>query len=272
MPEDREQPRRRGLRFTRPEINRIKHRRERESLLMVHDAKFREHMVEALETIGKDRSLQRDLVRDPAGSAIRDFLPDHLQGVADTDLSDANRLVMSAVANDGFRSWMDDYQRRLLEVHREHEDPIRSIIEGKNELLQDLAKALIEHGDAELLKNLLHADAGGGRISPEQLRDPDLGPIPLPKPPDPIPDPRDPWPPPMPHPDVAVVKFVLVVVVAVAVAIAVVVVAADSDGHTVDLDFRNVDGPQLRSIADQMINHAAKLQQAGILDDLDSRL
>lgn len=257
--------------FEPPKLSRATDPREREAMLLFEDAEFREHMVGALNEVKQNAAIRRDFTRDPVGTTVRTFMPVHWHHLADRELSNANKLVMSAVSNEGFRGWMDGYQRRLAKEHTNNDEALRSIVEDKNRILQDLAQALLEHGDATLIKNFLVASSSSGRVSVDDLNESRETLIPVRRP-DILPEPPERPGVVRPDPTREVGLFVIVVVVVVALAIAVAFVAADSDSSTVGPDMRNLGGPEFRALADQLVQRATVLDQAGLLDDIDARI
>ncbi len=113
---------------------------------------LRYEVQEFFEQLGRDSRERERFVRNPTQVMLSRFFPG--QEVPPQELSDANRFLFSALANDEFRIWMEVYQERL----RADLESGRTSAErppNKERVLRDTAAALAEYGDEDLLFSLL---------------------------------------------------------------------------------------------------------------------
>lgn len=125
---------------------------------------FRKPVAAILDELNDGTVLEEEFLPDPAG-----FLALRLHGAAALRvprrrLDAANRFLFSAMSNERFRAWMESYQEeRLSEIEK---DPYAVV--DKERLLRDLAQAMAEAADPEIIASLLP-----GRFKP-RWDDPDL--------------------------------------------------------------------------------------------------
>ena len=60
------------------------------------------------------QSLQKFL-DDPTGTTVREVFGSSLPEMTPDSVSEANRLLLSAMSNPGFKAWMNDYQKKTVE-------------------------------------------------------------------------------------------------------------------------------------------------------------
>jgi hypothetical protein len=149
-------------------------------------------------------------------------------------VSEANRLLFSALANDRFYSWLEEYQARLINELRETKRTKPDL----DKVAQDISQAILEHGDANLVLSL---GLQGRPVPSDVFRTPASA-------------------------------FVLVDDVAIGVHVYLVfkfvkyfdfLVTFDPEE---DFDVR-LTPAQLRAISEQIIEHAKALKDAGALSD-----
>lgn len=121
---------------------------------------FKASAASILRELSERQVLEDEFLPDPSG-----FLASRLHGPAAvriprTKLNAANRFLFAIMSNEKFRGWINDYQENFLK--QLEEDPLAII--DKDQLRMDLAKAMVEFGDAEII----------GAILPGNLR-PGLG-------------------------------------------------------------------------------------------------
>lgn len=96
--------------------------------------------------ISKDKVAQKAFVENPTRHLLDEFLPpEHAKSVSPQRVSNANRFLYAALANEKFRKWVDEYQQHLFKK----KEPDRA------EVLKDFSKALAEHGGPELMLAIL---------------------------------------------------------------------------------------------------------------------
>mgnify|MGYP003467950444 CR=1 FL=1 len=98
-------------------------------------------------------------VDDPTGTALREIYGGALPVIPSDSISDANKLLLSAMSNPKFREWMLDYQSRTVaELGKsEHAGKTLHEIVPREKFLEDVASALISNGDPKLVSSMLVA-------------------------------------------------------------------------------------------------------------------
>lgn len=108
---------------------------------------FKDSTATILRELSDRRTLEDEFLVDPSG-----YLASRLHGAAAAKiprgrLNSANRFLFSIVSNEKFLGWIKDYQELSLKTFET--DPLAFI--DKNKLRSDLAKAMIEFGDPEII-------------------------------------------------------------------------------------------------------------------------
>jgi len=143
------------------------------------------------EALREREGLARQFLASPAGVVSEWILalPEPLQ---DTEIDRANRFLFSLLSNPGFMRWAEDRQSR-------YEEQIRAVGKGeetklefsfdRDELFQELAGAILEHGGEEMAKELGVSDLSRAdeevlpnEVPKEMLLSESRFKVPLPKP------------------------------------------------------------------------------------------
>lgn len=96
-----------------------------------------------------DASLQDAFINDPTRVMTQNLLPGGIAySIPQQQISNANRLLYSIVANDGFRAWARSYQAEL-----EKEGKF-----DKAQIEKDFAAAVVRYGDSALVQSLMESD------------------------------------------------------------------------------------------------------------------
>lgn len=69
------------------------------------------------------------------------------------EISDGNRFLFSVLSNDLFYKWLQDYQNDIIGKMQ----TAKTIIPDKNQILQDIAGAMVQYGDKEIAFTFLNA-------------------------------------------------------------------------------------------------------------------
>jgi len=108
------------------------------------------------EALKEREGLAQQFLTSPAG-VVSEWILTLPEPLRDTEIDRANRFLFSLLGNPGFMRWAEDRQRR-------YEEQIRAVGKGdeaklefsvdRDELFQELAGAILEHGGEELAKEL----------------------------------------------------------------------------------------------------------------------
>lgn len=106
-------------------------------------------------------AIRAQFLESPTQLLVDHFFADRRDQIPPQVVSDGNRLLYSALANDEFRSWVASFQAEL-----DGEREAGLISDGASEvprIKQELARALAQFGDQEILFGLINAskEAGG---------------------------------------------------------------------------------------------------------------
>ena len=123
--------------------------------LVLHHDGLRVSVAELFALANEDAEIRQLLLENPSRVILEAILPKGTKAIPAQRLSEANRFLMSVLANDGFRKWAAAYQATLSST-----DP-RTI--DKLAVAQDVAAAFGKYGDTSLtvsLANQTSLDAG----------------------------------------------------------------------------------------------------------------
>lgn len=99
------------------------------------------------EKLAQDDTFQARFVSDPSGHVVSELLG---QPLPTQQLSDANRVLFATLANDKFREWLEHYDNA----------PDGKRV-SQETFAKDFAKAVLAHGDPDLLQALLKQSTYG---------------------------------------------------------------------------------------------------------------
>ena len=109
--------------------------------------------------LNRSAAFRAAFVNNPAEATQRTLLKD-IMHAGPTELSRANRVLFSMLSNPAFMTWSPEYEAALRERIRDVleivEDPVERLARigtalDRATLYQDIARAMLTHGDAELL-------------------------------------------------------------------------------------------------------------------------
>jgi hypothetical protein len=124
--------------------------------LTVKGVSLRKRVSDLFDELEKNPELAQVFVRNPILVLQMKILPE--LGVSDEDsINAANQFLYSALANDKFMEWLEDYRTEIINQYNE-----TGKRPSKKEVLQQFAKGLIENGDPKILSDLL-------KISPKTI-------------------------------------------------------------------------------------------------------
>ena len=110
---------------------------------------LRKRVSELFDQLEHDRELAKVFIQNPIvvlQSKVFSEFP-----VADEEsVTAANQLLFSVLANEKFVKWTEKYQKSLMDHYNKTGE-----IPDKREMLQALARGIIEHGDPKILTDLL---------------------------------------------------------------------------------------------------------------------
>lgn len=156
------------------------------------------------------------------------------------EISDGNRFLFSVLSNDLFYKWLQDYQNDIIGKMQ----TAKTIIPDKNQILQDIAGAMVQYGDKEIAFTFLNAFTQiTGRPRPRGHGDDDVAVVTL------------------------VAVAIVVIVVAVIAPIAIISLRINPLGSTILPN--NISVQQMRSLADQLVAQAKKYKADGKLTDMN---
>ena len=156
------------------------------------------------------------------------------------EISDGNRFLFSVLSNDLFYKWLQDYQNDIIDKMK----TAKTIIPDKNQILQDIAGAMVQFGDKEIAFTFLNAFTQiADRPRPRGHGDDDVAVVTL------------------------VAVAIVVIVVAVIAPIALISLRINPLGSTILPT--NISVQQMRSLADQLVAQAKKYKADGKLTDMN---
>ena len=119
-------------------------------LLVVSRPEFSQSLRRLMDDLLTDRTISTRLSHDPFGT-ISSYFSDTIGTPNVQQLSDANRLIFSVLANDDFRTWVEDFNRTLSERFDLSSPPSLD----KVAIRKEVAEALLRHGDKDIVSALL---------------------------------------------------------------------------------------------------------------------
>jgi hypothetical protein len=124
--------------------------------LVANGISLRKRVSELFDQLEKDRELAKVFVQNPIVVLQSKVFPELF--VADEEsVHAANQLLFSVLNNDKFMKWSEKYQKSLMDHYNK-----TGKIPEKKELLQALARGIIEHGDPQILGDLLGLPQAAG--------------------------------------------------------------------------------------------------------------
>lgn len=109
------------------------------------------------DELGHNQGLRHTFIDQPMTVMLQRVFPDRAGKVPAQEISRANRFLFSVLANDQFRVWADGYQSDLLaEMTRTGTRPEDL---DRMRILTDTANAMMEFGDADIVRPLLESSA-----------------------------------------------------------------------------------------------------------------
>ena len=117
--------------------------------LVAQGINLRERVSELFDELANNPELAQVFIRNPIVVLQSKIFPE--MPVADEESGNAaNELLYSVLTNEKFMKWTEKYQKSLVDQYNQ-----TGKIPDRKELLQGLAKGIIEHGDPKLLSDLL---------------------------------------------------------------------------------------------------------------------
>jgi hypothetical protein len=217
-------------------------------LLLLNYENFRHDVSQLFNTLDDKPLLREAFIENPVG-----VLNEHLgilkkRPLSDQHVSLANKVLYSVFSNDEFFAWLTDYQSKLTQAQQRLVksprplQPEESDIFDKRKIMNDLAAALVKYGDTETISNILsYKDIikYRGRVWEEENVEPDpIGPV---------------------SGSLAVLVALVVLVV-----FTVVVAMVDHDHPVLET---TLSASEMKSIVDQLLNHANQMREVGALTE-----
>jgi hypothetical protein len=117
--------------------------------LVANGISLRKRVSELFDQLEQDRELAKVFIQNPIVVLQSKVFPEF--PVADeTSVNAANQLLFSVLTNERFMQWAKKYQKSLMAHYNKTGE-----IPDKRELLQTVARGIIEHGDPKILTDLL---------------------------------------------------------------------------------------------------------------------
>ncbi len=107
------------------------------------------------ELSAKDSDLIREFVDDPTGYLLSRLTPQAVAGFPRSTLSAANQFLYSALSNNGFKQWINNYNYELTSMI--NNDEFAQFDDAKIRI--DVANALSEYADPSLMEALLKSSS-----------------------------------------------------------------------------------------------------------------
>jgi hypothetical protein len=126
---------------------------------------FKSSAAEIIRDLSDKRILEEEFLIDPAGYLAAKLHSQFASRIPRGRLNGANRFLFSVMSNEKFLGWLTEYQAQALKSFEE--DPLAII--DKNKVRLDLAKAMVEFGDAEIIGAILP-----GNLKPTPGDDPEV--------------------------------------------------------------------------------------------------
>jgi hypothetical protein len=137
-----------------------------DSLLVLKHDDLARRLQDLYGQLSESRSFREYFVKDPS-SLIASTVFSGYRDVSAARINQANRLLFSLLSNARFMEWSEEFQNRVLEEAQEIvnlADPVEtaallSALVDKNRLYREIADAMLEFGDKELIFSLTVSDA-----------------------------------------------------------------------------------------------------------------
>lgn len=202
-------------------------------LLTISRPEFSGALKRLMKDVNETREVSSRISLDPFGT-ISSYFPETLGKVNMQKVSEANKLVYAVLANDGFRSWAQEYNRSLAAKL----DLTNPASVDKSAIRKDLAEAILKHGDTNLVYALLGGQTRLGGLTAEDMQA---------------------------RVDAVVsveVAVVAIAVVAVHVVVTVIDFTPKVPDPNIDLMVAESSGSEVRAIAEQLMNAAKRFKDA----------
>lgn len=122
--------------------------------LVLENSSLRDRVSKLFDELASNEELSRTFVHNPALVLSARLLPsDYANTISKTSIDNANALLHSILSNPKFMEWLAGYQKELEEYYEKNHD-----LPDRQKIRMDLAKGLIEAGDAVILSHLLNND------------------------------------------------------------------------------------------------------------------
>jgi hypothetical protein len=109
------------------------------------------------DDLNGDEAFRAQFVANPAGIASERILG-RPAPQSDVDVAKANRVLFSVLSNRDFMRWAEGFERRHADAVQRASDDRLEIRIDREEMLRELAEAIWEHGDRELLASMTSTD------------------------------------------------------------------------------------------------------------------
>jgi hypothetical protein len=117
--------------------------------LIANGVSLRKRVSELFDQLEQDRELAKVFIQNPTVVLQSKIFPE-FPATDEESVSAANQLLFSVLTNEKFTKWTEKYQKSLMDRYNK-----TGKIPDKKELLQGLARGIIEHGDPKILTDLL---------------------------------------------------------------------------------------------------------------------
>jgi hypothetical protein len=211
-----------------------------ELLLLEYD-----NLIEKIDTLFKklitdnNQNYLQVFLTNPSEFFVKELIFDDIEFPLQ-EISDGNRFLFSVLSNDLFYKWLQDYQNDIIEKMQSE----KTILPDKNQILKDMAGAMVQFGDKEIAFTFLNAYTQiANRQRPRGHGDDDVAVVTL------------------------VAVAIVVIVVAVIAPIALISLRINPLGSTILPT--NISVQQMRSLADQLVSQAKKYKEDGKLTDIN---
>jgi hypothetical protein len=132
--------------------------------LVANGTSLRKRVSELFDQMEQDRELARVFIQNPIVVLQSKVFPEF--HITDQEsVNAANQLLFSVLTNEKFMRWTEKYQKSLIDRYNKTGE-----VPDKKELLQTLAKGIIQHGDAKILTDLLELSQTSSTPTPFGIR------------------------------------------------------------------------------------------------------
>jgi hypothetical protein len=118
--------------------------------LVLEGSDLRSKTVDLLNTLQEDSKIATMFARNPTSVIQSKLFPESFPQISQDQLGKANELLFSILDNKKFSNWLTEYQGSL---EKQYEST--GSIPEKKVLREDFANAIVEHGDARIVRSLL---------------------------------------------------------------------------------------------------------------------